>query len=87
MTEELERNTCPKCGDPTDNGHDRELPPNPYVCTKCEQELELPRKLAMYAARAVYEEYRHEAKAEKSAPPDFPDWLDAQLEDNAQDEQ
>ena len=26
---------CPKCGGPADNGHDRELPPNPYFCTKC----------------------------------------------------
>ena len=31
--------TCPECGEPTDNGHDRCFPPNPYVCTKCmEQE-------------------------------------------------
>lgn len=28
---------CPKCGGPADNGHDREIPPNPYYCTKCEQ--------------------------------------------------
>ena len=27
---------CPKCGGPADNGHDRCLPPNPYVCTKCD---------------------------------------------------
>ena len=26
---------CPKCNGPADNGHDREVPPNPYVCTKC----------------------------------------------------
>lgn len=26
---------CPACGEPTDNGHDREYPPNPYVCSKC----------------------------------------------------
>lgn len=26
---------CPKCGGPADNGHDREVPPNPYHCTKC----------------------------------------------------
>lgn len=29
--------TCPKCGGIADNGHDRELPPNPYLCSKCEQ--------------------------------------------------
>lgn len=29
--------TCPKCGGVADNGHDRELPPNPYLCSKCEQ--------------------------------------------------
>ena len=27
---------CPVCGGSADNGHDREYPPNPYVCTKCE---------------------------------------------------
>jgi len=26
---------CPKCGGVADNGHDRELPPNPYYCSKC----------------------------------------------------
>lgn len=26
---------CPECGGHADNGHDRELPPNPYLCTKC----------------------------------------------------
>lgn len=39
MDDELSR--CPKCGGPADNGHDRELPPNPYHCTKCEQADEL----------------------------------------------
>lgn len=29
---------CPQCGGEADNGHDRCLPPNPYVCTKCEKE-------------------------------------------------
>jgi hypothetical protein len=27
--------TCPRCGRFADNGHDRCLPPNPYICTKC----------------------------------------------------
>ena len=31
---------CPNCGGPADNGHDRELPPNPYWCTKCDPEKE-----------------------------------------------
>lgn len=26
---------CPQCGGPADNGHDRELPPNVYVCKRC----------------------------------------------------
>lgn len=30
-------NKCPKCGGAADNGHDREVPPNPYYCTKCTQ--------------------------------------------------
>jgi hypothetical protein len=28
---------CPCCGGPADNGHDRELPPTPYVCTTCRE--------------------------------------------------
>ena len=28
-------NTCPGCGGPADNGHDRCVPPNPYYCTGC----------------------------------------------------
>ena len=31
---------CPRCGGPADNGHDREFPPNPYLCTKCHAALE-----------------------------------------------
>lgn len=27
---------CPRCCGPADNGHDREFPPNPYLCTRCE---------------------------------------------------
>ena len=27
---------CPNCGGPADNGNDREVPPNPYYCTKCD---------------------------------------------------
>ncbi len=34
--EKPDLSTCPKCGGPADNGHDREFPPNPYFCTKCE---------------------------------------------------
>jgi len=30
-------NTCPTCKGPADNGFDRCLPPNPYQCTKCEE--------------------------------------------------
>lgn len=26
---------CPTCGGPADNGHDREVPPTPYWCSKC----------------------------------------------------
>ena len=28
-------NTCPGCGGPADNGHDRSIPPNPYYCVAC----------------------------------------------------
>lgn len=30
---------CPRCGGPADNGHDRELPPNVYACSKCTDEI------------------------------------------------
>jgi hypothetical protein len=26
---------CPQCNGPADNGHDRSIPPNPYLCTRC----------------------------------------------------
>lgn len=37
-------NCCPRCGGPADNGFDRELPPNPYFCTVCDEKeiKELP---------------------------------------------
>lgn len=31
----IDLSRCPKCNGPSDNGHDREVPPNPYYCTKC----------------------------------------------------
>ena len=31
---------CPKCGGPADNGHDREIPPNAYWCSKCTSTLD-----------------------------------------------
>ena len=33
--QEPDLSRCPKCNGPADNGHDREVPPNPYYCTKC----------------------------------------------------
>jgi len=33
----IDYRTCPGCGGPADNGHDRCLPPNPYYCTKCHE--------------------------------------------------
>ena len=33
--QEPDLSRCPNCTGPADNGHDREVPPNPYVCTKC----------------------------------------------------
>lgn len=29
---------CPRCGGEADNGHDRCIPPNPYLCRKCDEE-------------------------------------------------
>ena len=34
-TEKPDVSICPACGGEADNGHDREYPPNPYVCSKC----------------------------------------------------
>lgn len=30
--------TCPRCGGAADNGHDREFPPTPFICCKCEKD-------------------------------------------------
>ena len=30
---------CPNCHGEADIGHDRCLPPNPYLCTKCAEEI------------------------------------------------
>ncbi|MCK5560132.1 MAG: hypothetical protein KAJ51_06045, partial [Thermoplasmata archaeon] len=40
-TVEADISKCPACGGPADNGYDREVPPNPYHCTKC-NEADLP---------------------------------------------
>lgn len=36
-------NVCPKCGGPADNGHDREMPPNAYHCTRCDDRADARR--------------------------------------------
>ena len=33
---------CPQCNGPADNGHDRSIPPSPYLCTKCMAEMPQP---------------------------------------------
>ena len=33
---EVDLTICPACGGPADNGHDREVPPNPYYCDACQ---------------------------------------------------
>ena len=37
--EDLDLTKCPRCGGPADNGHDRCVPPSPYLCTKCHAEM------------------------------------------------
>ena len=39
-TRHINLSKCPKCGAPADNGHDREVPPNPYWCSKCSPHLD-----------------------------------------------
>lgn len=39
IVEEPDITKCPQCGGEADNGNDREVPPNPYLCTKCEEKL------------------------------------------------
>lgn len=46
--------TCPKCGGIADNGHDRELPPNPYLCSKCEQPAVSEGELAENCAERLW---------------------------------
>ena len=33
--QEPDLSRCPQCNGPADNGHDRSVPPSPYLCTKC----------------------------------------------------
>jgi hypothetical protein len=57
---------CPICKGPADNGHDRELPPNPYLCTKCENnplvgrvmELEYKNQMLMEILERAADGYR-----------------------------
>ena len=44
------------------------------------EELELSRRLALYVARAVYEQYRDEKETHDQVKLDFPDWLEQELE-------
>lgn len=37
--------TCPRCGGPADNGHDRCVPPSPYLCTRCTETLQAEENL------------------------------------------
>ena len=37
LLERLQMTHCPRCDRPTDNGNDRCVPPNAYVCSRCEQ--------------------------------------------------
>ncbi len=38
---EVDLTKCPRCGGEADNGFDRCFPPNPYMCIKCTEELEV----------------------------------------------
>jgi hypothetical protein len=40
--QEPDLSRCPQCNGPADNGHDRSIPPNPYLCTKCMAEMPQP---------------------------------------------
>ena len=57
-------NMCPLCGGPADNGHDREYPPNPYVCTVCTLKRE-----------AFMAGYEHAATGHTSPEQGFKDFL------------
>lgn len=42
LAQEPDLSRCPQCNGPADNGHDRSIPPNPYLCTKCMAEMPQP---------------------------------------------
>lgn len=73
---------CPICGEPTDNGHDREYQPNPYVCSKCESRgnrMTINMNLTERRAEFVYEGARIAAIAAKA--PIIPEpWTDREAE-------
>ena len=35
VREDVDLDVCPDCGGPADNGHDRCVPPSPYLCARC----------------------------------------------------
>lgn len=39
LTDKPNLSKCPMCGGLADNGHDRELPPNVYACSKCHKKM------------------------------------------------
>ena len=43
---------CPQCNGPADNGFDRSIPPNPYLCTKCIAEPVEPVAAAVVATQS-----------------------------------
>ena len=63
-----ELDKCQRCGGPADNGHDREHPPNPYVCTRCSALLDAYRagqeEMLERADRAAVDAY-YDCPAEK----------------------
>ena len=70
----IDLSRCPKCNGPSDNGHDREVPPNPYYCTKCMAEPTTEDSSAVepgqepVADRAAFE--RHAERLGYSVDPD-----------------
>ena len=61
---------CPSCGGPADNGHDREYPPNPYVCKTC-----------VIKREAFMAGYEHAAIGRTSPEQGFEDFLEGPYPD------
>ncbi len=61
--QEPDLSRCPQCNGPADNGHDRSIPPNPYLCTRCMAEPPQRKPLTEEEIYKMYNEFWRSTEA------------------------